>query len=137
MSDSNCIFCKIINHEIPSDIIYEDGDTIAIVDIRPVSKGHTLVMPKKHSQDFLSTSEEELTKTTHTLKKVAAAVLKATGAAGLNISTNNGVAAGQTVHHLHYHIIPRSQSDGLSPWPHQESEPKSRSEIADAIKKQL
>jgi histidine triad (HIT) family protein len=133
----DCIFCKIINKEIPSDIIYEDENTLAILDLRPVNRGHALVMPKKHTADFLSTDDDTLIKTTLAAKKVAEAVGKATTAAGLNISTNNGAAAGQVIFHLHYHIIPRFQSDGLTPWPHHESEPKTRKELAETIKKVL
>lgn len=133
----DCIFCKIINKELPADIIYEDENTLAILDLRPVNKGHTLVMPKKHTADFISTPDDVLAHATQTAKKIADAVQKATGAAGMNITTNNGAAAGQVIFHLHYHVIPRYLSDGLKQWPHHETEPKTRSQLAEVIKKHI
>jgi histidine triad (HIT) family protein len=134
---NDCIFCKIINREIPSNIIYEDEDSLAILDLRPVSKGHSLVMPKKHTEDFIGTDDETLQKIMPKVKKVAAALTKVTSAAGINITTKNGAAAGQVIFHLHFHLIPRYRSDGLQPWPHHESEPKTREELAEEIKKLL
>ncbi len=134
---TDCIFCKIINKEIPSDIIYEDDSTIAILDIRPVGRGHALVIPKAHSADFMSTGDQVLGMINLKVKKVAQALVKTLNASGINITTNNGAAAGQVIFHLHFHLIPRFSSDGLVPWPHHESEPKTRKELAEAIKKQL
>jgi histidine triad (HIT) family protein len=133
----DCIFCKIINKELPADIIYEDENTLAILDLRPVNRGHSLVMPKKHTEDFVSTPDEVLAETTKVAKKIAIALHKATAAAGINITTNNGAAAGQVIFHLHFHLIPRYTADGLTPWPHHESEPKTRAELATIIKKYL
>ncbi|MEJ0020963.1 MAG: HIT family protein [Candidatus Doudnabacteria bacterium] len=133
----DCIFCKIINRQIPSDIIYEDDQTLAILDIRPVSRGHALVMPKKHTEDLLSATGEDLVNTIKVTQKITRAVKDATGAIGMNVSTNNGAAAGQVIFHLHFHIIPRFGNDNLSPWPHQETEPKTRAELAEKIKKLL
>ncbi len=133
----DCIFCKISNKEIPSSIIYEDNDVISFLNIKPVGKGHALVVPKKHSDDFISTDEDTLTKLTIATKKVGTAIMKATGAAGFNLGVNNGAAAGQEIFHLHFHIIPRYQGDGLKPWPHLETEPKTRDEMAEEIKKFL
>lgn len=132
-----CIFCKIINREIPSDVVYEDGQTLAFLDIHPVSRGHTLVIPKKHVRDLLDADEDTLKSVMMRVKKVAHAVMKATGADGFNLSINTGEASGQVVFHLHFHIIPRFKTDNLKPWPHMDSEPKTRSEIAEAIKKSL
>mgnify|MGYP001585061865 CR=1 FL=1 len=134
---NNCIFCKIINKEIPADIIYEDDQALAFLDIRPVSRGHALVVPKKHSDDFLSSEDQVLEDLMPKIKKIAAAVMKATNAEGINISTNHGAAAGQVVFHLHFHLIPRFGGDRLTAWPHQEIEPKTRAEIAEAIKRNL
>ncbi len=131
----DCIFCKIIRNEIPSDKIYEDEDIFAFLDLRPTSRGHALVVPKIHSKDFLETTDDELSKVIVKVKKIAAAVMDGTGAAGFNLTTNTRAAAGQAVFHLHFHIIPRYQNDGLPMFPHHESEPKTRAELADHIKK--
>jgi histidine triad (HIT) family protein len=134
---TDCIFCKIVNREIPADIIYEDDHTLAFVDIKPVNRGHSLVIPKQHSTDLLEAKEQDLIALTKTVQKVATAVKKALGASGINISANNGAAAGQVVFHTHYHIIPRFAADGLTPWPHHDSEPKTRQELAEEIKKHI
>lgn len=133
----DCIFCKIISREIPSDIIYEDDRTLAILDIRPVARGHSLVMPKNHTEDFLTVSSEDLINTIKTTQKITQAVKIATGAMGMNVSANNGQAAGQVIFHLHFHLIPRYSGDGLKPWTHHEVEPKTRAELAELIKKNL
>ncbi len=134
---TDCIFCKIISGEIPADKIYEDENVLVFMDIRPVVKGHALVIPKNHSKDILETDEKDLHLTLLAARNVADAIMKATGADGFTISTNRGEAAGQTVFHMHFHLIPRYRKDGLQPWPHQETEPKTRKEIAEQIKKQL
>lgn len=133
----DCIFCKIIAGEIPSDKIFEDDHVLAFMDIKPVSRGHALIVPKVHSEDLLSTADEVLKDFLPKVKRVATAVMNAVGADGMNVTTNHGKAAGQVVFHLHFHIIPRWNSDGLKSWPHHDSEPKTRTEIAEAIKKLL
>jgi len=132
-----CIFCKIINKEIPSDIIYEDDSVVAFMDVRPVSRGHALVVPKKHSADFFDADEATLERLMPSVQKIAKALSTAVNAAGINITTNNGAAAGQVIFHLHFHLIPRFSNDGLKPWPHHEAEPKTRAEVAEAVKKLL
>jgi histidine triad (HIT) family protein len=134
---TDCVFCKIISGEIPADKIYEDDSVVAFLDIKPVSRGHTLVVPKKHTNDFLSTDDETLKGLIVKVKKIADAVMLGVGAQGINVSTNHGAAAGQIIFHLHYHLIPRFSNDSLPPWPHQDSEAKTRSEIASEIKKRI
>jgi histidine triad (HIT) family protein len=133
----DCIFCKIINKGIPSDIIYEDDKVVAFMDIRPVSRGHALVVPKKHAADIVDSEDEVISDTIIQAKKIATAIQHTLKADGFTISTNRGEAAGQTVFHLHFHIIPRYRKDGLMPWPHMELEPKNRAQIAEEIKKAL
>ncbi len=113
----SCIFCKIIAGELPSSRIYEDEDILAFLDIHPTHKGHTLVIPKKHSDTFLNTDEETVKKVMHVLPSIAKAVVQGVSADGCNISINNGSAAGQDVFHMHWHIIPRYENDGFSLWP--------------------
>ena len=111
------IFAKIIRREIPADIVYEDVDTMAFLDIRPNNPGHTLVVPKKPFRNIFDIDDETLAAVWRTTRKVARAVKDATGAEGLNINTNNEHAAGQIVFHYHVHVIPRFEGDGLPLWP--------------------
>jgi|AKZA01.1.fsa_nt_gi Diadenosine tetraphosphate (Ap4A) hydrolase and other HIT family hydrolases len=104
---SDCIFCKIINKEIPSKIIYEDAICLAFLDISPATKGHTLVIPKKHYQNFLDIDSDTLQHITTITQKLAKKILRNVDAKGCNILTNTGLEAGQTVFHFHIHIIPR------------------------------
>ncbi|MEO8065748.1 MAG: HIT family protein [Candidatus Doudnabacteria bacterium] len=134
---TDCIFCKIVNKEIPADIIYEDDRTLAFMDIRPVSRGHVLVIPKLHSEDLLSTDDETLRDLIPKIKIIATAVMNAVDADGINLTTNHGAAAGQVIFHMHFHLIPRYKNDGLKPWQHHDSEPKTRAELAVLIKNNL
>jgi histidine triad (HIT) family protein len=134
---TDCIFCKIINKEIPADIIYEDANILAFLDLRPVARGHALVIPKAHSENILSASADDLCGVMPGLQKVAAGVVKATGAAGFNLHVNTGPAAGQTVFHTHFHIIPRFSNDNLKMWPRSEVEPKTCAQQAQEIRKVL
>ncbi|MFH0814846.1 MAG: HIT family protein [Candidatus Falkowbacteria bacterium] len=108
----DCLFCKIIKGEIPCHKIYEDADVFAFLDINPVSQGHTLVLPKKHFKGLLDSDAETLSKIMAAAQKIARAIGKA-----FNLIQNNGAAAGQVIDHLHFHIIPRNESDGLKHWP--------------------
>ncbi len=110
----DCIFCKIVRGEIPSFKVSEDDKTLAILDINPVSRGHTLVLPKDHYVNILDAPEPALAATMNATKKVANAL--ATYAEGVNVNHNANKAAGQVVDHLHFHIIPRYTQDGLQLW---------------------
>ncbi|MCX6709919.1 MAG: HIT family protein [Candidatus Woesearchaeota archaeon] len=109
-----CIFCKIAKGEIPAEKIYEDKDFLAFLDIMPSSKGHTLVIPKRHFQTIEDIPENELKGLIAAVKKVATAVMKATNSPGANIFQNNSEFAGQIVPHIHFHIIPRNKDDKVS-----------------------
>ncbi|MCK9415124.1 MAG: HIT family protein [Candidatus Dojkabacteria bacterium] len=102
-----CIFCKIIKGEIPSQKIYEDDDVLAFLDVNPVEKGHTLIITKEHYHTILDIPEELLTKVYAVTKKLTMAISKAFEIEDFNILQNNGIRAGQTVSHYHVHIIPR------------------------------
>lgn len=101
------VFCRIIDGEIPSTKIYEDDDVLAILDISQTTRGHTLVMPKKHYENFLSCPAEVLKKCMAVAQRIGQAEMSVLGAKGVNILTNVGEAAGQTVMHFHIHVIPR------------------------------
>lgn len=104
---NNCIFCAIAAGEIPSFKVYEDDIVLAFMDINPFTKGHVLVVPKEHSEGLLDTSDETLSAVISRVKKIAAHMKTALACDGFNILQNNGEAAGQTVKHLHFHIVPR------------------------------
>ena len=131
-TDKDCIFCKIIKGEIPANKVYEDKEFLAFLDIKPISQGHTLVIPKVHCKNLLSFPKSEETDLLEFIKKVAAAVVKATNADGFNLGMNNGKAAGQVIHHAHFHIIPRFNNDGLHNWPNKDT---SKEELEQVQKK--
>ena len=110
----NCIFCKIIRKEIPSKILYEDETVIAFLDISPAFDGHTLVIPKKHYENIFETPEKELEKINTTCKEIALMLKQKLGAQAVNILNSSGKPAGQEVFHIHYHVIPRREGDGLN-----------------------
>lgn len=101
-----CIFCKIVNKEIPTKVVYEDEKTMAFLDVNPRSKGHTLVIPKEHYETFDELPDDEMINLMKTVKKVVE-ILKSLNPDGYNILNNNKPAAGQEVPHVHFHVIPR------------------------------
>lgn len=107
MRDSNCIFCKIANGEIPSATVYENEDFRVILDLGPATRGHALILPKSHFKNLCEADEEVGAKLFPLAGKIGAAMMKGLGASGFNVVQNNGTSAGQTVFHLHVHVIPR------------------------------
>ena len=110
---NDCIFCAIAAGEIPSFKVYEDDDVLAYLDINPFTRGHTLVIPKGHSAGLLDTDDAVLAAVVARVRKVAARLKEALPCDGFNILQNNGEAAGQTVKHLHFHIVPRYAGEPL------------------------
>ncbi len=111
----NCIFCQIVSGTIPSSKVYEDDKVMAFLDITQTTNGHTLLIPQKHVRNVLEMDQETAQDLFVQLPKIARAVQKATGAAGMNIINNNEEVAGQTVFHAHIHLVPRFDSnDGIS-----------------------
>ena len=102
-----CIFCKIINKEIPGHILFENEHVLAFLDISQTTKGHTLVIPKKHVEDDFSMTEEDMAHVFSVVPKIANALKTTFNADGMNIVNNNKPVAGQTVFHYHVHLIPR------------------------------
>lgn len=138
MMNDNCIFCKIANGIIPSATVYEDDDFRAILDIAPAHKGHTIILPKTHAANLFETDDATAAKLLPVAKKVAAAVKKVTGCDGINILQNNGEAAGQTVFHLHVHVVPRFEGDGILPvWPQGSYADGEAAELASKIKAEM
>jgi len=113
---TDCIFCKIVRKEIPATFVYENHKTFAFMDIKPTNPGHVLVVPKEHHADFASTPADQLGDIVAVAQRVGQAAVSELGAAGFNIGVNNGRAAGQIVDHMHLHVIPRYEGDGLELW---------------------
>lgn len=111
MDMSDCIFCKIIDGKIPGNIVYEDENVIAFLDANPVSKGHTLVVPKKHVENIHGAEGMEYLM--DALVKVSDALDEAFNPEGIKIAQNNGEMAGQEVFHLHFHVTPIYNGDEL------------------------
>jgi len=116
----SCIFCNIVRGELPSYKLYEDKKTLAFLDIRPVNAGHTLVVPKNHSNNIFDIDPKDWAAVAEVVRRLAAAIEKGVGADGVNIAMNNREHAGQIVHHPHVHIIPRFKGDGLKLMPQRE-----------------
>ena len=110
----DCIFCKIVRNEIPNTVVYEDDDVKAFLDITQVTPGHTLLVPKKHVADIFEYDEALAARILSKLPKIARAIKASDeNIIGLNILSNNGEAAGQSVFHSHFHLIPRYANDGF------------------------
>lgn len=112
MRDTNCIFCKIANGEIPSKTLYEDDAYRVILDLGPAAKGHALILPKNHYADLFALPEEESASVMKLARKMAIQMKQKLGCDGFNLVQNNGETAGQTVFHFHIHLIPRYKDDG-------------------------
>ena len=113
--DTNNIFAKILRGELPAHKVYEDADTLAFMDIMPRCEGHTLVIPKTPSRNILDADPETLARLLPVVQKVAVAAKEAFEADGVTVIQFNEPAAGQTVYHLHFHIIPRIEGQPLKP----------------------
>lgn len=138
--EDGCVFCRIIEGTLPSIKLYEDAETMAFMDIKPFSEGHCLSVTKGHWPDISSIPAEAMAAAARTAHRVGNAVLKATGADGLNLLQANGTAANQTVFHLHIHMIPRRHGDGgIKSWAAAQpvEDPKSLEPIAAAIRAAL
>ncbi len=121
LRDPECIFCRIIVGDVPSSRVLENDAAVAFLDIRPVNHGHVLLVPREHHASIADLSDEAVAETAVLIPRLVRAVMKATGADGLNLIVNNGRAAGQTVDHGHWHLIPRFNVDAVDwPWPHAE-----------------
>lgn len=138
MKDNNCIFCKIANEEIPSATVYEDDAFRVILDLGPASKGHALILPKNHFKDICEADEATAGKLFPLAAKIGKAMKKGLGADGFNVVQNNGSCAGQTVFHLHVHVIPRYEGGPtMVSWNPGKAESEELAKTADTIKAAL
>ena len=108
----DCLFCKIASKEIPSEVIYEDDHVLAFLDVHPLTEGHTLIVPKKHVENIIDLPEDEVAPVFSAVKKVTELLEKKLAPKGFTIGINHGRISGQTIDHLHIHVVPRFEGDG-------------------------
>jgi histidine triad (HIT) family protein len=114
--NGDCIFCKIIMQDIPCHSVYEDTHYLAFLDINPIDRAHTILIPKYHSLNFLELPDEYLNALGGVISKLGTKLLKSTDAVAMNILSNVGSRAGQIIMHAHLHFIPRYDSDEPLGW---------------------
>jgi histidine triad (HIT) family protein len=134
-ADGDCIFCKIVAGEIPSERVDEDEYTLAFVDLNPWTRGHSLVIPKEHSKDLLQVSDEDLARTAQAAKRLSKRMVERLGCDGINLLNSCGQAAWQTIFHFHIHVIPRYVGDPLQlPTRPQEANPDELAKVAEELR---
>ena len=135
--DSDCIFCKLANGVFPTNFIYEDEDFKVILDANPATKGHSLILPKKHFKNLLDADEEVLKKALPLAKKLSNKLIEVLKCDGINVLQNNNKAAGQAVFHLHIHLIPRykDQKEHILSWKANKFSDDEMKNIAESLKK--
>jgi histidine triad (HIT) family protein len=110
---ADCVFCGIVAGRVPSVPVAEDERTVAFLDVNPASRGHTLVVPRRHARDLLAVDAGDLAACAVAAQRVAGLLVERLGAAGINVVNACGRAAGQSVPHLHLHVLPRYADDAL------------------------
>lgn len=133
----NCIFCKIVTGELPSHKIYENQSVLAFLDINPITKGHVLIIPKKHAKDLFEISSEDAAAIMGAAKKIAPALMHVTSGTGVNLLNSNGKEAGQVIFHYHLHLIPRQSEDGVRLFTPTRKHDWDLKQLSEKIKKQL
>lgn len=129
-----CIFCKIINKEIPSSTIYEDDKALAFLDISQVTKGHTLVVPKQHYDNMLECDPDTLSHVMNVAARLGKHIMAQTGAGGMNVLSNINEVAGQSVSHFHVHLIPRYSETDACVIKFEESEPQDLETVKELLR---
>lgn len=113
MSHEECIFCRILDGELPGEVVMEDEQTVALLDINPWTRGHAIVIPRKHVENVYEIADEDLGRVNATGARLARRMRDVLGADGINLLNSTGTAAWQTVFHFHLHVIPRYEGDPL------------------------
>lgn len=111
----DCIFCRILAGELPASVVQEDERTVAFMDVNPATRGHAIVVPRRHTTDLLTIDHDELTACVAAARRLAGRAKEALGADGVNVLNSSGAAAWQSVFHFHLHVIPRYDDDLLRP----------------------
>jgi histidine triad (HIT) family protein len=135
--DANNVFAKILRGELPAHKVYEDAETLALMDIMPRCEGHTLVIPKTPARNLLDASPAQLAACMKTAQKVAAAAVKAFGADGVTLLQASEAAGGQVVFHVHFHVMPRWEGRSLGPAASKMEKPEVLAANAEKIRKAL
>ncbi|MDD2807045.1 MAG: HIT family protein [Patescibacteria group bacterium] len=133
----DCVFCKIVNNEIPCFKVAENDSNLAFLDIAPVNSGHTLVIPKKHYANLEEIPVAELSSLMALVKSVGLAIKAGLNYDGYNIGVNNDPVAGQLIPHLHFHVMPRQPDDGLKLWPQRQYAAGEAEQTANKIKQAI
>jgi len=134
-AEPDCLFCKIIAGEIPAQIVQEDERTVAFMDINPATRGHALVVPRRHARDLLEIEPEDLAACMDSAQRLARRAAERLRTDGVNLLNSCGQAAWQTVYHFHIHVIPRYQGDPLRlPWTPAEGNPDEIAAAAQALR---
>ncbi len=114
---NDCAICKLVAHQLPSWVVYEDENVLCFLPLEVEAFGHTVIAPKAHHADLFSAPPEVTSCVLAVIQKIAIHYRTAIGATGINLLHASGVAAGQSVPHLHFHLLPRFEDDGLDAWP--------------------
>lgn len=130
----DCIFCKIINNELPSRIVFQDSHTIVFMDIAKDVDGHMVVAPKKHVENLFNCDSETLQHLINTLQIVSKHCVENCGFEGINVLHASGEAADQSVPHFHFHLIPRKKGDGVDAWPNFEGAKREIEEVFEELR---
>jgi histidine triad (HIT) family protein len=135
MSDDDCIFCKIISGEIPGTIVDQDERTVAFMDVNPATRGHALIVPRRHARDLLEIERDDLEATIVAAQRLARRMHDRLGTDGINLLNSCGRTAWQTVFHFHIHVIPRYEGDPVRlPWTPAPGDPDEIAEAAEALR---
>ncbi len=133
-----CIFCKIVSGDIPSSVLYEDEDFKAIMDISPASRGHVIILSKKHFDNLFDLEDDVAARLLIVARKLAMAMKEELNCDGINLLQNNGEAAGQSVFHIHFHLIPRYKDDKVEiSWTPGKYKDNEAAELASKISRRL
>jgi len=132
---SDCLFCGIVNGDVPAQIVDSDEHTVAFMDINPATRGHALVVPRRHVADLIEISDEDLAHTATAARRLARKIDSALEPDGLNLLNSTRPAAWQTIFHFHLHVIPRYEDDPLKlPWTPGAGDEDEIAQVADRIR---
>jgi histidine triad (HIT) family protein len=134
--DPNCIFCKVIAGELPGEIVDSDDRTVTVMDINPATRGHVVVIPREHTEDLSTVSDEDLVATMHAARRMVERIRETLAPAGFNVLNNMGRAAWQSIFHFHVHVIPRYEDDPLQlPWLPRPADPDELAAVASELRR--
>ena len=135
MAHDDCIFCKVLNGDLPSEKVYEDEHAVAVMDINPWTRGHAVVIPRRHAADIFEIGDDDLSAVILAAKRLATRMRDTLGCDGVNLLQSNGAAAWQTIFHLHFHVIPGYEDDPHElPTRPRPAQPEELAEVAKEIR---